>query len=174
MTETRSWTGYAWAVGATAMCTLVALAIHPRFDLVNIAMLYLLAVVLVALRFSAGAAVLTSVLCVATFDLLFVPPRGTLRVDDAQYLLTFVIMLAVALVISRLVRSVRRQATARAALQLEAETERPARFHIARPANAAGRARRRILEPGRERGTNECGGAQRIGRKSFPPVARAR
>ena len=44
--------------------------------------------------------------------------------DDAQYLLTFVIMLIVALVISHLVESVRRQAKAQTALEVEAETER--------------------------------------------------
>jgi two-component system sensor histidine kinase KdpD len=96
----------------------------PRFDVVNIAMVYLLAVVVIALRFSRGAAILSSVLCVAAFDFMFVPPQGTFTVDDVQYLLTFAIMLAVALVISGLMESARRQAEARAALALEAETER--------------------------------------------------
>src|SRR5207248_1401600 len=120
----RRWQGYAWAVGATAICTLAGFAMYPRFDLVNIAMVYLVAVVIVALRFSRGPAIAASVLCVAAFDFLFVPPRGTFTVDDAQYLLTFAIMLAVALVISRLVESVRRQAAAQATLEIEAETER--------------------------------------------------
>jgi two-component system sensor histidine kinase KdpD len=118
------WTGYAWAIGATALCTLAGFAMHPRFDLVNIAMVYLLAVVIVALRFSRGPAIAASVLCVAAFDFLFVPPRGTFTVDDAQYLLTFAIMLAVALIISRLVDSVRQRAAAQASLEVEAETER--------------------------------------------------
>ena len=63
-----AWTGYAWAAGATGVCTLAGWAMHPRFDLVNIAMVYLLAVVIVALRFSRGPAIATSVLCVAAFD----------------------------------------------------------------------------------------------------------
>ena len=124
MVERRRWIGYAWAVAAVAAATLAGWAMHPRFDLVNIAMVYLLAVVVVALRFSRGPAVVASVLCVLAFDFLFVPPRGTLTVDDAQYLLTFAIMLAVALVISRLVDSVRDRAAAQAALEIEAETER--------------------------------------------------
>ncbi|HET9652501.1 MAG TPA: DUF4118 domain-containing protein, partial [Usitatibacter sp.] len=115
--------GYAWAVAATAMATAAGLAMSPRFDLVNIAMLYLLAVVVVALRHSRGAAVLTSVLCVATFDFLFVPPRGTFTVEDVQYLFTFAIMLGVALVISGLTHLARRQARKQAALELQAETE---------------------------------------------------
>ena len=118
------WPGYAWAVGATAVCTLAGAAMRPRFDLVNIAMVYLLAVVVIALRFPRGPAIVASGLSVAAFDVLFVPPRGTLTVDDVQYLLTFAIMLAVAIVISRLVESVRSRAAAHAALEIEAETER--------------------------------------------------
>jgi two-component system sensor histidine kinase KdpD len=124
MTPKRVWIGYAWAIGATVLCTLAGFAMHPRFDLVNLAMVYLLAVVIVALRFSRGPAIVTSVLCIAAFDFLFVPPRFTFTIDDAQYLLTFAIMLAVALVISRLVDSVRARAAGEAALQVEAETER--------------------------------------------------
>src|SRR5439155_2353895 len=84
----------------------------------------LLAVVVIALRFSRGPAILPSVLCVAGFDFVFVPPAGTLTIDDAPYLLTFAIMLAVGLIISRLTESVRAQAKAQAKLELDAETER--------------------------------------------------
>ncbi len=120
----RPWVGYACAAGATAACTLVGFAMRPRFDVVNVAMVYLLAVVIIALRFSRGPAITAAVLCVLAFDVLFVPPQGTLTVEDVQYLLTFAIMLAVALIISRLVESVRHQAAAQAALEIEAETER--------------------------------------------------
>ncbi|MEO8486287.1 MAG: DUF4118 domain-containing protein [Betaproteobacteria bacterium] len=116
--------GYAWAVAAAAACTLAGLAITPRFDLVNIAMVYMLGVVYVALRHPLGAAIATAVLCVGAFDFLFVPPRGTLTVDDLQYLLTFAIMVVVAVVISRLVQDAREQSRAQAGLALEAETER--------------------------------------------------
>lgn len=124
MNVDRDWIGYAWAAGATVACTLVGFEMHSRFDLVNIAMVYVLAVVIIALKFSRGPGIVASVLCVAAFDYFFVPPRGTFTVDDVQYLLTFGIMLAVALIISGLVRSIRRQAAARAALEIEAETER--------------------------------------------------
>ena len=124
MDKARPWIGYICAAGAALLCTLIGLAMVPRFDIVNIAMVYLLAVVVIALRFSRGAAILSSVLCVAAFDFMFVPPQGAFTVDDVQYLLTFAIMLAVALVISGLMESGRRQAEARAVLALEAETER--------------------------------------------------
>jgi len=118
------WTGYAWALGATAACTVTGLAMRGRFDLVNIAMVYLLAVVIVALAYSRGPAIVATVLAVATFDWLFVPPQGAFTVEDAQYLLTFAIMLAVGLIISRLKRNVRVQARAQAKLEAAAQTER--------------------------------------------------
>jgi two-component system sensor histidine kinase KdpD len=116
--------GYAWAVVAAAAATLAGLAMRPRFDVVNIAMVYLLAVVVVALRYTRGPAVAAAIMSVAAFDYLFVPPRGTFNVEDVQYLLTFAIMATVAIVISRLVDSVRRQAVQQASLAIEAETER--------------------------------------------------
>lgn len=116
--------GYAWALAAVAASTAAGVAMRGRFDLVNIAMVYLLAVVVVAWRYSRGPAILTTVLGVAAFDFLFVPPQGAFSVDDAQYLLTFAIMLAVGLIISALRESVRRQASEQARLELQAETER--------------------------------------------------
>jgi len=116
--------GYACAVGAAILCTLIGLAMTPRFDVVNIAMVYLLAVVVIAMCFSRGAAVLSAVICVGAFDFIFVPPQGTFTVNDVQYLLTFAIMLAVALIISGLIERGRLQTEARASLALEAETER--------------------------------------------------
>jgi two-component system sensor histidine kinase KdpD len=120
----RNLAGYAWAVIATAASTVAGLAMAGRFDLVNIAMVYLLSVVIIALRYSYGPAVLASITSVAALDYLFVPPLRHFSVDDAQYLLTFVIVLVVALVISYLVESIRRQAKAQSALEVEAETER--------------------------------------------------
>lgn len=124
MDRKHAWIGYAGAAGAAILCTLIGLAMAPRFDVVNIAMVYVLAVVVIALCFTRGAAVLSAVLCVGAFDFMFVPPEGTFTVHDAQYLLTFAIMLAVALVISGLMENRHRQTEARAALALEAETER--------------------------------------------------
>src|SRR5262249_32716267 len=99
----RDWAGYAAASIAALTFTALGLAMSPRFDLVNIAMVYLLGVVVVALRFSRGPAILVALLSIASFDFLFVPPQGTFSVDDVQYLVTFAIMVAVALVVSGLV-----------------------------------------------------------------------
>ncbi len=120
----RPWKGYAWAIAAVAACTLLGQAMHGRFDPVNIAMVYLLAVVVIAVRFTRGAAIAAAALAVAAFDFRFVPPVGTFTVEDAQYVLTFAIMVAVAVVISGLMGDVRGKARAQARLEVEAQTER--------------------------------------------------
>jgi two-component system sensor histidine kinase KdpD len=104
------WPGYAWGSVATGACTALGFLISPHFELVNVAMVYLLAVVMVATRHGRGPAIATSFMAVAAFDFFFVPPQLTFAVSDVQYLLTFVIMLVVGLVISNLTASVRLQA----------------------------------------------------------------
>jgi two-component system sensor histidine kinase KdpD len=104
------WPGYLWGVVATGACTTLGLVTSPLFELVNVAMIYLLAVVLIAARYGRGPAVATSVFAVAAFDFFFVPPQLTFAVSDMQYLVTFAIMLLVALLISDLTARVRLQA----------------------------------------------------------------
>src|SRR5438045_5342721 len=120
----RTWIGYACAGAATAAATLAGLAMVPRFDVVNVAMVYVSAVLLISLRFSRGPTILASILSVAAFDLVFVPPQGVLSVDDLQYLFTFAIMAAIGLVVSGLRERMRRQEQARADLISTTETER--------------------------------------------------
>ncbi|MDE2305004.1 MAG: sensor histidine kinase KdpD, partial [Gammaproteobacteria bacterium] len=100
---------YAWAVLTTALCTAAAFVLYPRFELSNLVMVYLLGVTVAGLRLGRGPSVLTAVLNVAAFDFFFVPPRFTMAIADAQYLLTFAVMLTVALVIANLTASVRQQ-----------------------------------------------------------------
>ena len=102
----------------------MALGIDAYFHVVNVALVYLLAVVLVALRFGRGPVIAVSVLNIVAFNFFFIPPRGTFHVDDPQYLLTFAMMLGVGLIVSGLTERVRARAQAQAALEIEAETER--------------------------------------------------
>jgi two-component system, OmpR family, sensor histidine kinase KdpD len=118
------WAAYAWALGATLACTLLGLVLSPHADLVNIALVYLLAVVGIALRFRRGPVVAASILGVAAFDYFFVLPSGTFHVDDPQYLLTFGLMLAVGLIVSWLTDTARARAHAHAEAAIQAETER--------------------------------------------------
>lgn len=101
---------YAAAAAVVLMATLVCWAMFPVFAATNLAMAYLLGVTFVATRSSRGPAALASVLSVAAFDFFFIPPRFTFAVADSQYLLTFAVMLLVALLISTLASRVRAQA----------------------------------------------------------------
>jgi two-component system sensor histidine kinase KdpD len=103
------WARYGWALVTTLLCTAVAFALYPRFELANLVMVYLLGVTVAGLRFGRSPAVMTAILNVAAFDFFFVPPRFTFAVADVQYLLTFGVMLIVALVLANLVASVRQQ-----------------------------------------------------------------
>ena len=83
-------------------------------------MVYLLGIVIVAMRTGRGPSLLAAVLSVAAFDFFFVPPRFTFAVTDARYLFTFLVMLIVGLVISGL--TVRTRAQAEAAHHREQRT----------------------------------------------------
>lgn len=96
---------------ACAATTIVAAPLSKYLDLANIVMLFLLVVLLVGAYFGRGPAVLAALLSVALFDFFFVPPKFTFSVDDPQYLVTFAVMLAVALVTGQLTASLRRQAS---------------------------------------------------------------
>ncbi|WP_139558074.1 sensor histidine kinase [Methylotetracoccus oryzae] len=102
--------GYLWAIATTALCTVIGWSMFERFDLANLVMVYLLGVIFVATRFGRGPSIIASVLSVTLFDILFVKPYFSLSVHDTQYLVTLLAMLAVAMVISNLVASVRYQA----------------------------------------------------------------
>ncbi len=101
---------YVRAAGIVALTTILLLPLRTHLKIIDVAMLFLLEVVIVGTRFSQPAAVLASVLTIAAFDFLFVRPYGTLDVSDSQYFLSFLMMLVVALVMSRLTARIRRQA----------------------------------------------------------------
>jgi len=101
---------YIWTVVTSAVTSAIATPLLPYFDSANIVMLFLLNVVIVAVKFGRGPAILAAILNVALFDFFFVEPRFSFAVSDVQYLLTFAVMLAVALIIGQLTAGLRFQA----------------------------------------------------------------
>ncbi|MBK7357592.1 two-component system sensor histidine kinase KdpD [Propionivibrio sp.] len=104
------WQSFAMSAVLCAMATVIAMPLHSVFDLANIAMLFLMAVVLAAVRYGLGPAVAAAFLNVAAFDFFFVPPRFSFAVSDVQYLMTFAVMLAVGLVTAKLTAGLKLQA----------------------------------------------------------------
>ena len=104
-----SWKQYLGAAAIAAVCTAIAALMSSHFDLTNLVMVYLLGAGIAGLRLGRGPAAFGVVLSVLSLDFFFVPPRFTFAVTDAQYLVTFLVMLIVALTIATLMANVRQQ-----------------------------------------------------------------
>lgn len=116
------WASYAWATLACLVATAVASVLLHVFDLANVVMLFLLAVVIVAWRWGRGPGAWAAFLAVACFDFFFVPPRLSMSVSDTQFLFTFALMLGVALAIGQLTARIRHEARVAGARERRAIT----------------------------------------------------
>jgi len=129
----RDWLSTALVVG---FCTLVTDQLDPYLDLADQVMLYLGGVVYIALRHGLAPSVVSVLVGVLAFDLVFVPPRWDFTPVNEHHLLTFAVMLLVGLLISRLAAQARSQtllAEARAQ-RAQALYELSARLAVARSA----------------------------------------
>lgn len=115
---------YAYAVLSACAVTAVSWALSGTLTPTDIVMVYLAGTAAVALRGQRGPAVVAAASSVACFDFFFVPPRFTFHVEHPQYLVTFAVMFAAALLISHMAVRARRDAEAAKAAELVAETER--------------------------------------------------
>jgi two-component system sensor histidine kinase KdpD len=108
------WIGYIQALLAIGIATLAGIGVESlvTINAENIVMLYLLAVVVIALRFGNRAAILASGGSIIAFNFFFIEPRYTLHVAEAQYLLTFSGLFIVGLVIASLAARARQQTEA--------------------------------------------------------------
>ncbi|MEN6449818.1 MAG: sensor histidine kinase KdpD [Thermoguttaceae bacterium] len=107
-----SWKPYLGSACAILVGGLAAMALktlHLADSPANTAMIFLAAVAFVAARFGRGPAIFASVLAVLAFDFFFVPPFRSFGVSDAQYLVTFGVMLIIGLMISTLTSRLKRQ-----------------------------------------------------------------
>jgi len=116
------WYPYGLAMLACLFTTLLLTPLLPFLALSNIIMLFLLTVVLVAVKLGQRPAILASFLSVASFDFFFVPPRFTFAVGDMQYLPTFLTMLIVGLITGQLTSGLRFQAQIAARREQRAQT----------------------------------------------------
>jgi two-component system sensor histidine kinase KdpD len=72
-------------------------------------MIFMLATVLVGVRWGRGPAIISAAANVLAFDFFFVPPRFSFVPSDMQYLITFAVMLAVGVFIGQLAGNLRFQ-----------------------------------------------------------------
>jgi two-component system, OmpR family, sensor histidine kinase KdpD len=98
-----SWQAYMKGVALVAATSAACEVVRPFLAPTNMVMLYLLAVVLAAIRLGLKPAIMTAFLSVLSFDFFFVPPRFTFSIYDPEYLITFFGLFTVGTVISTLV-----------------------------------------------------------------------
>ncbi len=112
--------GYGLTLVAVAAGTAGGLLARAHVSLPDLVMIYLLVIILVAVRWGRGPSILAAALAVAAYDYFFVPPIHTFSIDDVRHLLTFAMMFGVGFLISGLTARLRAQE--RAARQREART----------------------------------------------------
>ncbi len=106
------WLGYALATLCIAAATGAAYLIDLGLPLANISVVFLLAVLLIAMWLGRGPAVFASVLSFLSYDYLFTLPRFTFSLSNTQNLITLAFFLAAAVIVSNLASRVRRQVDA--------------------------------------------------------------
>ena len=116
------WSEYLVSLALVAAATLLSSLVRPHVSPINLVMVYLLAVVLAAVRFGLKPAILTAALGVLAFDFFFVLPRWSFTVADTEYLFTFLGLFIVGVVISTLVAKAKDRAEALRERELQTES----------------------------------------------------
>src|SRR6478735_8865004 len=106
---TRALRGYGLPVGCVVLSTLGAQLVQPYGHLADLAMIHLLGIVFLSLRSSVRTSVVASIVSIFAFDFFFIAPRYALAWSDAESVVTFVAMVVVAAVVSKLSENLRRQ-----------------------------------------------------------------
>ena len=100
---------YLYSLLVVSIATMLAQVMASHFQLINLVMIYQLAIVFVATRWGRGPSILASILSVGLFDFLFIPPQMSFSVSDSEYFITLLVMLVTALVISTLTSMIKDQ-----------------------------------------------------------------
>jgi two-component system, OmpR family, sensor histidine kinase KdpD len=116
-------------LGAVAVATGFIALLDEVAAVTGLAVLYLLAVLFVAIRHGEGAGLATALVSVLAFNFLFIEPRYTLRVTESQEIVALVVFLIAAVVVGRLAADAReRAAEAETRAQLALAREREAKM----------------------------------------------
>jgi two-component system, OmpR family, sensor histidine kinase KdpD len=107
--DTLSAKPYAMAAASIAATTLLAMFVRRVADIPDLAMLYLVSVMVTALLYGRGPSLLAAALSVAAYDFFFVPPYLTFAVRDTAHVLTFGMMFLVGTILSTLTTRLKRQ-----------------------------------------------------------------
>lgn len=107
--HTTRWLDYLLAVVATLLASALAWAVSGVLDLPNISLVFLAAVLLVAVRTSMGPALACSILSFLAYDFLFMPPNFSLTIQREEDVLTLLFFLLMSALTGNLAARQRRQ-----------------------------------------------------------------
>jgi K+-sensing histidine kinase KdpD len=130
--------GVGWLSGLLVSVTMVAAVsgliglLEPQVPVLSLLVLYLLAVLPVAIVWGTGLAVVTSILGTAVFAYLFLPPVHSVRVPDSRELAAMGVFLVTAVVVGELAARSRRVALEGARLSQEQSALRRVATLVAR------------------------------------------
>lgn len=102
--------GYVAALIVTGIATTLCWFASRYLDHSNLIMIYLLSIVYIATRFGRGPSIVASILSVAEFDYFCVHPQYSFAISDWQFIITFTVMLTIAILISTLTAELQDQA----------------------------------------------------------------
>ncbi|MCF4994965.1 DUF4118 domain-containing protein [Pseudomonas syringae] len=108
-TPTFVWFDYGLALVATVLASALAWAVSSVLPLPNISLVFLAAVLLVAVRSSLGPALACAALSFLTYDFLFIPPNFSLTIQREEDVLTLLFFLLMAALTGNLAARQRRQ-----------------------------------------------------------------
>lgn len=100
---------YGVAILATGVAAAIAEGLSGLLELPNISLIFLAAVLLVAVRSSRGPALFCALLGFVAYDVLFIPPAFSLTINREQDVLTLAFFLLMALLTGNLAARQRRQ-----------------------------------------------------------------
>ena len=103
------WFDYALAVVATVIAAALAWAVASVLPLPNISLVFLAAVLLVAVRSSLGPSLMCAALSFLTYDFLFIPPKFSFAIQREEDVLTLLFFLLMAALTGNLAARQRRQ-----------------------------------------------------------------
>jgi two-component system sensor histidine kinase KdpD len=108
-TPTLVWFDYLLALVATLLASALAWAVSSILPLPNISLVFLAAVLLVAVRSSLGPALACAALSFLTYDFLFIPPNFSFAIQREEDVLTLLFFLLMAALTGNLAARQRRQ-----------------------------------------------------------------
>ena len=106
------WAGHAGAIALVSVAALLASATFQVAETANLAMIFMLSVLVSGLAFGLWPALTAATLCAFAYNFFFLEPRLTVRIGHPADVLTFAVFFAVALTTGWLTGRIRDQARA--------------------------------------------------------------